>query len=311
MYPISASRRSDLPAFYFDYFLKSLNEGYIKFRNPFNYKQIREVSLKEEDVSFFVFWTKNPLNLIKYYKEIKNLKFYVLYTLNPYPENIEPGLSDKRLFINYFKELSSLISPDRVIWRYDPILISDKFSVNYHIENFEKLYLELSNYTKNIIFSFVQFYRKNLKKLKNEGIREISDNEKLKILESFSKINKNNLKLSICCDNIFYNNLENKNLFSYNYKNLINSNFNSNSNFTSPCISSYNCNNNTNFNLDKNSLKIEKSICINPEIINNFYKTNLPYEKDKYQRELCNCSKSIDIGEYGTCKYNCIYCYAK
>lgn len=300
MYPISASRRSDLPAFYFDYFLKSLKEGYIKVRNPFNYKQIREVSLKEEDVSFFVFWTKNPINLIKNYKKIKDIKFYVLYTLNPYPENIEPGLSDKKFFINCFKELSSLISSERVIWRYDPILTSSKFSISYHIENFDKLYSELSSYTKLIIFSFVQFYKKNLKKLKNEGIRETKDEEKLAILEKFSKINKNKLKLSICCDNILLKNLENKSLFSDNLKNLNNSSY----------YSSYDpdCNLNHDFNINFN---ISKSICINPDIINTFYKTNFLYEKDKYQRELCNCSKSIDIGEYGTCKYNCIYCYAK
>ncbi|MCX8059478.1 MAG: DUF1848 domain-containing protein [Spirochaetes bacterium] len=270
---ISASRRTDFPVFFFEYFLRCLKNGFIEVKNPYNYKQNKNVSLKDDDVSFFVFWTRNPINIIKNIKLLKKYKFYVLVTINPYTEEIEPAFSDKNLFLNYFKELSSLIGKDRVVWRYDPILISKKYSYNFHFEKFEEYSSILNKFTNKVIISFLQFYKKNIKKLIKENIIDINFEKKISILSNFSSISKNyNLKIELCCDEI--NLLIKKQLF-------------------------------TNFD------NIKSSKCIDCNIINNIYGTKYNEIKDKYQRKFCNCDKSIDIGQYHTCKYGCIYCYAK
>ena len=277
---ISASRRTDLPAFYFDQFLMSLQNGFIEVTNPFNKKDKKIISLNKNDIAFFVFWTKYPINIIKNYNKIKDYRFYVLYTLNPYPAIIEPDFKNKKYLIELFKKLSDIISPSRVIWRYDPIIYSSYFNENYHQENFEFLASKLSNYTNKFIVSFVQFYRKNIKKLYNLGIKKLDYYKKLEIINKLNKIAKKyNIELNICCDEIVNINFNNSDIFN-------------------------------NYNI-YDSINLIKSSCINSDIINNYYKTNFIFEKDKNQRLLCNCSKSIDIGNYKTCKFNCIYCYAK
>lgn len=119
---LSASRRTDIPAFYADWFLNRLREGSVLVRNPMNYHQVSEVKLTPENVDCIVFWTKNPSHFIEKLPEIDNLgyRYYFQFTLNPYDRSIEENLPEKNVLIETFKRLSDQCGPQKVIWRYDP-----------------------------------------------------------------------------------------------------------------------------------------------------------------------------------------------
>lgn len=156
---ISVSRRTDIPAFYMEWFVSRINAGYVYVRNPMNRKQVSEVSLKTEDVSCYVFWTKNPLELLKYHDMI-NAPYMVQMTLTPYVKDLEKNVPDKREIIKSIIRLSQVIGSKRIIWRYDPILFSPKYTVAYHLEYFEKLCRYLTGSINYCVISFVEVYKK-------------------------------------------------------------------------------------------------------------------------------------------------------
>ena len=132
---ISVSRRTDIPAFYNEWFYNRIKEGYVDVVNPFNAKQANRVSLKKEDVECFVFWTKNPKDFMKRLDELDGYNYYFQYTLNSYGKDIEcnvPSKSDE--LIDNFINLSKKIGKEKVIWRYDPIILTDKYTIDYHIK---------------------------------------------------------------------------------------------------------------------------------------------------------------------------------
>lgn len=198
---ISASRRTDIPAFYSDWFFNRLKEGFVEVKNPFNSK-VRSISLKPNDVDCIVFWTKNPLPMLGRLDELKDYEFYFQFTLNPYSRDIEPNVPSKGgNLINTFKELSDRIGKERLIWRYDPILITEKYSAQYHIEWFEKLAESLNGYFDSCTISFVDSYTKMEKRFQENGIRELSEEEMLQIAESFSTVSKKmNFTINTCAE---------------------------------------------------------------------------------------------------------------
>ena len=131
---ISASRRTDIPAFYAKWFVNRIAEGCVAVRNPMNIHQISEWIFTPETLDCIVFWTKNPAPLIPLVKEIDDYPYYFQFTLNPYGKDIEPFVPEKKNVIDTFKKLSDLIGPEKVIWRYDPILINPKIDIDYHIK---------------------------------------------------------------------------------------------------------------------------------------------------------------------------------
>lgn len=159
---LSASRRTDIPAFYADWFLNRLREGYVLVRNPMNYHQVSKVRLAPENVDCIVFWTKNPSHFIEKLPEIDNLgyRYYFQFTLNPYGKSIEENLPDKNALVETFKRLSDQCGPEKVIWRYDPIFVGDDYPVDYHAEQFARLANRLEGYTEKCIFSFLDPYAK-------------------------------------------------------------------------------------------------------------------------------------------------------
>lgn len=136
---ISVSRRTDIPAFYSDWFYNRIKEGYVLVRNPFNYHQVNRVSLSLEAVDCFVFWTKNPANMIDNLQIIDSYPYYFQFTLNPYDNKIEKNVPKKSEIIDTFKRLSDKIGPNRVIWRYDPIIVAETIDEEYHYKYFELL----------------------------------------------------------------------------------------------------------------------------------------------------------------------------
>lgn len=165
---ISASRRTDIPAFYSEWFINRVRAGYCVSPNPFNPKQkTNPISLKPEDVDCFVFWTRNAEPMFKYFDELDDMgyKYYFLYTINAYPRSIELSAPDKDRAIETFQKLSSRLGKERVIWRYDPLLYFDEIDKDWHVENIEYIADRLSNYTERMIFSIIQPYRKTKSRL--------------------------------------------------------------------------------------------------------------------------------------------------
>lgn len=167
---ISASRRTDIPAFYAKWFVDCIKEGVIAVRNPMNIHQITEWRFTPETLDCIVFWTKNAAPLIPYLNNLKEYSYYFQFTLNPYGETIEPLVPKKKIIIDTFKKLSDTIGSDKVIWRYDPILLNSEINIEYHIKYFEKLARLLEGYTANCIISFLDVYKRIEVRLRKNSI---------------------------------------------------------------------------------------------------------------------------------------------
>lgn len=202
---LSASRRTDIPAFYADWFLNRLREGYVLVRNPMNYHQVSKVRLAPENVDCIVFWTKNPSHFIEKLPEIDNLgyRYYFQFTLNPYGKSIEENLPDKNALVETFKRLSDQCGPEKVIWRYDPIFIGDDYPVQYHAEQFDHLARQLNGYTEKCIFSFLDPYAKIQKAIRQLGIEPPDADAMNGIAQSFAEIAQPmDIKLETCAEEI-------------------------------------------------------------------------------------------------------------
>ena len=200
---ISASRRTDIPSCYSEWFFDKIKEKVVHVKNPMNHSQIRTVSLTPEDVDCIVFWTKNPSPMINNLDKLNAYKYYFQFTLNPYDQDIETNLPSKKEIIDTFKLLSDKIGKEKVIWRYDPVLLTDKYNIQYHIDNFGKLAHSLKDHTEKVTFSFIDFYKKIMKNIKLNNIRELTLEEKYIIAENFSLIAKaNNLIIDTCAEAI-------------------------------------------------------------------------------------------------------------
>ena len=160
---LNVSGRCDIVAFYTKWFMNRYKEGYVMVRNPFNYHLVSEIYF--EDVDLIVFCTKNPLPIIDRIKEIaKPILFHI--TITPYNKDIEPNVIDKKNIIEGVKELSNIIGIDNIYIRYDPIFLSDKYNLEYHIKAFKKLCDRLDGYVNRILISFMDEY-KNVKNNRN------------------------------------------------------------------------------------------------------------------------------------------------
>lgn len=158
-----ASGRTDIPAFYSNWFINRVKAGFVDVRNPFNQKLVSRINFR--DVDLIMFCSKNPLPMID---KLDILKVPVLFhvTITPYGKEVEPNIPDKRLIIEGVKKLSLVLGIDNVVVRYDPIFLSDKYNVDYHIRAFDKLCKNLNGYVNKIIVSFMDEY-KNVRSNKN------------------------------------------------------------------------------------------------------------------------------------------------
>ena len=168
---ISCSRRTDIPAFYSDWFMNRIREGFVLVRNPLNAIQVRRISLLPSDVACIVFWTKDPVPLLDRFNLLQDYSYYFQFTLTPYDKDIEPKLPPKKKIIDTLLRLSDKIGAKRVIWRYDPILLSKRISSAYHVDHFGNMSGRLSGYTEKCIISFIDMYRHLQGEIKNRSIR--------------------------------------------------------------------------------------------------------------------------------------------
>ncbi|MDR2659404.1 MAG: DUF1848 domain-containing protein [Spirochaetaceae bacterium] len=267
---ISASRRTDIPAYYSDWFCKRINEGFVSTRNPMNFNQTREITLSPDIVDCIVFWSKNPEPLIAKLDVVKDYAYYFQFTLNSYGSDVEVNLPAKSKRIETFMKLSDKIGcqkNQKIIWRYDPILLNDIYTIDYHIDNFGETALKLRGYTQKVIFSFIDFYKKIEANITHLKIKPFDDDDKNKIAKNFSVIAESNgFLIETCAESI--------DLSSYG-------------------ISHARC-------IDYELISRIKNCGTDIVKIN----------KDKNQRPECGCAAAVDIGFYNSCQNACLYCYA-
>ncbi len=194
---ISASRRTDIPAYYSKWFANRLKEKYVLAPNPYNKKRLSYISLSPDIVDCIVFWTKNPSPIIAELDRITEAgySFYFQFTLTPYGRDMEPALPSKHRLVETFLKLSAKIGPERVVWRYDPVIINENLTPGYHFEQFGRMCGMLSGATKRCIISFIDTYR--------TGFRDMGESEILAIADGFSKTaSQYGIKLFTCAEKI-------------------------------------------------------------------------------------------------------------
>jgi DNA repair photolyase len=198
---VSASRRTDIPAFYSDWFFNRLREGFALVRNPLNPLQIRRVALNPGELDGIVFWTKNPGPLLPLLSRLEGCHYYFQFTLNAYGDDVEPGLPRGGEILDVFKALSEKIGPRRLIWRYDPILINEKYSLPWHIEQFGETARALKGRAERVTISFIDLYAKTVRNSRGLKVRETSETEKHAIAAELARIaGENGLSIGACAE---------------------------------------------------------------------------------------------------------------
>ncbi len=201
---LSVSRRTDIPAFYAEWFFQRIREGFLYVRNPMNPRQVSRIGLSPEVVDCIIFWSKNPAPMLERLDELREYPFYFQFTLTGYGRDIEPGLPDKRKeVIGTFQKLSEKVGKERVVWRYDPILVNGRYTIEYHLKAFEEIAGCLKGYTEKVVISFVDFYVKTLRNTKDLYIKSLSREEMREIAEGMAQIAKScGLVIETCAEQI-------------------------------------------------------------------------------------------------------------
>ena len=303
---VSASRSTDIPAFYADWFMERLKAGYVKWFNPFNGQPLYVGFNKMRCI---VFWSKNPAPMIPHLDELDKIcpNYYFQFTLNDYDaERIEPNVPSVANRVETFRRLSERIGRDRVIWRFDPLILTDKLSVKDILDKVERLGDKLATYTSRLVFSFIDInsYAKVGKNLDRGGIaaREFSSDEMCEVAQRIGELVKGwGISASTCG--------EIADLDRYGIEH-------------NRCIDDrlmVKC-----FSHDREFMDFisgDDSVgrarrARREQLLLNFEFDSLDDEgrharlKDPGQRLACGCIMSKDIGEYNTCPHLCHYCYA-
>jgi hypothetical protein len=271
---ISASRRTDIPAFYAEWFINRIREGYCTVPNPFNRQQISQVSLLPEDVDVIVFWTRNPKPLFLHLDELdqRGFRYYFQYTLLGYPREIDTKGPARETAIATFRALAARVGPERVIWRYDPIVFSQITGADYHRENYARIAADLKEYTHCSVISVMDMYakfRKRIEKLDREGVGIVAydgtPSQRFDdLMHAFTSIAaQNGMQIQSCAEE-----------------------------------------------LDLAVYGIQPGKCVDDGYIHATFGIEVGYQKDPGQRKACGCVVSRDIGMYDSCLFGCQYCYA-
>jgi len=267
---ISASRRTDIPAFYSEWFMNRIREGYVRWVNPFS-GVAQRVSLRPEDVMAVVLWSKNYAPLLPYLDELDAGGYRMLFhfTINGLPRAFEPRVPDAGDMVECARVLSRRYGAGAVLWRYDPVLISSVTDRRYHLGRFRGLCAALEGVVKRCYFSFTVFHPKvhrNASALRRETGIELLD------LPSAERVEVANLLADIAAEH----GIE---MFS--------------------CCGDYLVGG-----------KISKAHCTDAELLYRLYPDKIRSLDVLPTREGCGCCECTDIGAYDTCPHGCVYCYA-
>ena len=283
---ISASRATDIPAFFPLWFSNRLKAGYMRWTNPFNAKQVQYVSFQNTRV--VVFWSKNPKPLFRYLPELdeRGINYYFQFTLNDYEkECLEPNVPSLLQRVESFKELAERVGKKRVIWRFDPLLLSDAVTIERLIDRISFLAYLLQGYTEKLVISFadIRQYRHVQHNLVRQQMnyREFSREQMAGFAERLIHLNREwGLKIATCAEEITLAGIEHNR-----------------------CIDDT-----LMVELFRNDNDLLSFLGYRPDLFGE--QPSLSYRKDKGQRKACGCIVSKDIGMYNTCNHLCTYCYA-
>ena len=289
---VSASRSTDIPAFYSKWFFNRLNRGHCLWINPFN--QTRQY-ISFHKTRLFVFWSKNPEPFIDRLQELdsRNVNYYFQFTLNDYEnDDLEPALPSLHHRINVFKRLSKQVGKERIIWRFDPLVLTDRIDAAALVEKMYRVGEAVSKYTAKLVISFADIarYRNVRRNLAGAGIRYrfFQDEDILFIAENLRQLSEDlGLAVATCAEEMdldAYGIVHNKCIDDE----LIIKNFSSDEQLMA-------------FLGVKNS---------GSSLFPGFGDGRRLNLKDPGQRKACNCIVSKDIGQYNTCGHLCRYCYA-
>lgn len=159
---INTGQRTDIPAFYARWFLNRLQAGFVCVRNPYNPSQVSQYRLSPDVVDCIGFCTKNPLPMLPYLDRLQDYGQYWYVSITPYGRDLEPNVPDKHLLLDAFRQLSQKVGKLRVGWRYDPILLTDRYTPEYHLRAFRTMAEALAGFTDTVVISFVDCYPKVL-----------------------------------------------------------------------------------------------------------------------------------------------------
>ena len=199
---ISASRRTDIPTYYSDWFFNRIKDGFVYVRNPMNIHQVSQVSLLPDIVDGIVFWTKNPIPMMERLDELNGYTYYFQFTLNSYDKDVEPNIPSKNeIIIPAFQKLSRMIGKEKVVWRYDPIFLNEKYTVQYHLKYFRRLTEMLADYTEKCTVSFLDLYKNTQRNINSIGAVVPSLIQQKEILQQFSEIaQENGIYIDTCSE---------------------------------------------------------------------------------------------------------------
>ncbi len=283
---ISASRSTDVPAFYTDWFMGRLRRGYVRWVNPFN--QVSEyVSFAETRV--IVFWSKNPKPLMHYLPQIdaRGINYYVQFTLNDYTaEGLEPNVPPLSQRVETFKALSEILGKQRVIWRFDPLILTDTLTVERLTDRIASVAARIRPYTERLVISFadIKVYRKVQNNLARERVacHEFTPELMIEVAKRLQVMNREwGLKIATCAEGI--------DLEPYGIEH-------------NRCIDDR-----LMIEAFGHDRKLMDFLGYEADL---FADPSRPYMKDKGQRKACGCIVSKDIGMHDTCRHLCAYCYA-
>jgi len=271
---ISASRRTDIPAFYAPWFMQRVRAGFCDVPNPFNRRQVSRVSLRAEDVDAIVFWTRHPRPLLAALDELdaRGYHYYFQYTLLDNPRVIDPRTPPALTAVATFQQLADRIGPARVIWRYDPIVLSAATDAAFHQTRYAWVAEQLRGYTERSVISFVDVYRKAAPRLRTLAAHGVTlPNQPLDTLPGFADLvrslaataRQNGMEIVSCAEDI-----------------------------------------------DLTRYGVQPGKCIDDALLAHLFGLHLARKKDPGQRAACGCVASRDIGMYDSCTFGCQYCYA-
>lgn len=200
---ISASRRTDIPAWFSDWFLKRISEGHAYVRNPMNAHQVSKINLSPDVVDCIVFWSKNPAPILDKLDQLGDYMYYFQYTLNAYGTDLESNLPALDERVDTFLKLSDRLGKQRVIWRYDPMAINENYTAGWHVEQFSKIAERLDGYADSCTISFIDLYSSIKDNLKNLGIRKPSQGCRLTLAKELSSAARSHgMTVSTCAEDI-------------------------------------------------------------------------------------------------------------
>lgn len=198
---LSISRRTDIPAYYSPWILSRLEAGEVWIRNPRSPRQVSRVLFSPETVDCLVFWSKNPGPMLPYLSQLSSLgySFYFQHTLTPYGKDIEPGLPPKRQILSFIQAFGKQLGPQRTVWRYDPVLLNQTWTIERHIQAFSQLCRALEGCVCQCVFSFLDPYPFLSKRI--GGLLRPTPEQQQKIVQAFAQsAAAHGIRLTVCAE---------------------------------------------------------------------------------------------------------------